>query len=313
MEATDVEKLVEGVKRRYHYRLYMDGLANEDGGAGSGNWGHAGRKGLRGGSAGGNSSSKSGGSVSNGKLAGSNAGGKSNKGSGHVSEAERRSNSPKDTELPLASKPTEVVQTSLGKFGGASPREACDALRSAKATRPDKDRFRVTDYGTAEDFMEEHPDAICHVSAGGSTCAVTPDGDIVAVCKKRGDHTTTGEDLLALAVAAGGKKLDSYDGNHEFYNSHGFVPVSWCKWYDGAADEGWLNKDWREANGLPEDITTEQLQAIPDSQLKYKREDVVFYKYVGPQCPTISLEEFKATVPASDDYDAAKDARNNSL
>lgn len=49
---TDMEQALKEVKARYYYRLYLDSLDdwNLDGGPGSGNWGHAGRMGLRGGS-----------------------------------------------------------------------------------------------------------------------------------------------------------------------------------------------------------------------------------------------------------------------
>lgn len=42
-----------------------------------------------------------------------------------------------------------------------------------------------------------------YVSEGGSTFAVTKDGDIISVCKKIGDSTTSGHELLEKAVKAG--------------------------------------------------------------------------------------------------------------
>lgn len=79
---------------------------------------------------------------------------------------------------------------------------------------------------SAEEFEQEHPGAVMHVTQGGSTVAVTPDGDIVGVCKKPDDNVS-GSDLLKMAVANGGKKLDAFSKLFYFYTKNGFEPVSW--------------------------------------------------------------------------------------
>lgn len=61
---------------------------------------------------------------------------------------------------------------------------------------------------SAEEFDEEHPDARKYVTKGGSTIAITPDGDIVGVCHNMGD-IVSGSDMLSFAVKNGGKKLDA--------------------------------------------------------------------------------------------------------
>lgn len=292
----ELERAADAAKARFHYRLYLDSL-NADGGPGSGNFGHAGRKGMRGGSLPGTGGGKTRDikSLETVKRETPGIGAASDRKKGRIIK-----------EAP------ETRRTSMGTFGGSTPAELISTLTDAKESRPEQDRFRVT-CPTEDEFVKEHPGAVCHVTPGGSTCAVALDGDIVSVCKKRGDRSVTGGDLLKMAVEAGGVKLDSYDGNHEFYNAHGFTPVSWCHWADEAAGEHWLNPDWREANGLPEDITTEQLRAIPDSQLKVPREDVVFYRYTGDSTEQISLEDFKKQVPASRGYDEAKKRRDDSF
>ncbi len=87
--------------------------------------------------------------------------------------------------------------------------------------------WRVTAH-TVEELKEWYPSATFHTTEGGSTVAVTKDGDIISVCKYK-DDTCKGRDLLAMAVQNGGVKLDSYEGNHGFYDKCGFEPVSWCK------------------------------------------------------------------------------------
>ena len=72
-----------------------------------------------------------------------------------------------------------------------------------------------------------------------------------------------GHDIIEIAVSLGGKKLDSYDGNHKFYNRNGFEPVSWCKW-----DPTYTPPDWNPEMNDPEDI--------------------IFYVYKGEKTKTIN-------------------------
>lgn len=66
----------------------------------------------------------------------------------------------------------------------------------------------------------------------------------------------TGHELLEEAVKAGGKKLDSFDGNFAFYLRNGFEPVSWTFF-----DENYTPKGWMKGRDRPE--------------------PVVFFKYTG--------------------------------
>ena len=191
--------------------------------------------------------------------------------------------------LPNKDKVTVIdAATGKEKFGGAKTPEFVNALADAKtefAKQRPGDAWRVSS-PSADDFDKEHLDAVKHVTQGGSTVAVTPDGDIVSVCKNPRD-SVSGTDLLKMAIENGGKKLDSYEGNHGFYIKKGFEPVSWCKWSDE-----FTPPDWKAGRD--------------------KKEDIVFYRYTG-KVGTEKLSDFKKRVPASVDYVAAAKVRDDSL
>lgn len=161
------------------------------------------------------------------------------------------------------------------------------------------DSWRV-DVHDPEDY-DKNTDAFR--TPGGSVVAVvkTNDeyhtkGDIISACVKPG-AAEKGSDILKIAIANGGNRLDSFEGNHDFYTRNGFEPVSWCKFSDEYAPDEWKALNPGFYNGMP------------DSKLKVPREDVIFYRYTGK--PTNeSAAEFKARVAESKDYDAAKNFRN---
>lgn len=114
--------------------------------------------------------------------------------------------------------------------------------------------------------------------------AISQTGDIISVCRSEGDNIR-GTDLLKIAIQNGGVKLDSYDGNHLFYTKNGFEPISWCRWEEEYAPDGW--------NGEPENI--------------------IFYKYTGNTNPELSASTFYKRVNASLDYDEAEKIRNEAI
>lgn len=183
------------------------------------------------------------------------------------------------------------------KFSTASPKLFAKKLNQAKASQNPRNAWRVTGMNKAQ-LLENHPNAKIHVTDGGSTIAVD-NGDIVGVCVGAGDGPNgllSGSSILAYAVKNGGKKLDSYEGNHRFYAKNGFEPVSWCEWdsaYEGdARKQGW------------------------DPDQGDKREAIVFYKYVGKgnvKYGADDLERFKSEVPASKDYGMAQSARDREI
>ena len=163
----------------------------------------------------------------------------------------------------------------------------------ARDTRPISDKWRVDDTHTAEDYDKRG--CKCFKSEGGSVAAVDKDGDIISICRAKGD-SISGEEIMAHAVKMGGTKLDSFTGNHKFYSRCGFQAVSWTPFNREHAPDGWA-----EAN----------------SAGLVGKEDVVFYKYVGVgKVTTGSLKSFlKNTKPfkGEDGYDKAMAYRDNSM
>ena len=174
-------------------------------------------------------------------------------------------------------------------FGSADAPSFAKSLKTAydkmEETAPEK-AWRVTVHSQQE-LQEEYPGAKLHITDGGSTVAVTKDGDIISVCGNPGDKLR-GKDLLKLAVENGGKKLDSYSGNHGFYVKCGFEAVSWCEFDEQYAPPGWVKG-------------------------RDKPEPVIFYKYTGQSNQSRNEQDIFNSIPASADYDAAQAARNQSI
>lgn len=157
-------------------------------------------------------------------------------------------------------------------------------LDKARDTRPVQDKWRVDNTHTSKELDERG--CKCYTSKGGSTVAVDKNGDIISVCKAKGDRTTTGADLLSYAVRMGGRKLDSFYGNDRFYVNNGFQAVSYTPFNKAYAPAGW------KESGC-------------------KGESVVFYKYVGKgnakHIPLTKLPKFTG----EDGYDNAMKYRDS--
>lgn len=171
------------------------------------------------------------------------------------------------------------------KFNTSNKKTFAKKLNAAKKAQIPENQWRVTGM-TPSELEESHPKAKLHVTDGGSTIAIDR-GDIVAVCKNPGDKLR-GNEILSFAVKNGGTKLDSYDGNHGFYIKCGFEPVSWCKWDERFAPDGWKK-------GVD------------------KPENIIFYKYTGKKSQYDSPQKFYDAVPASKDYDSAYEERDRAL
>lgn len=170
-------------------------------------------------------------------------------------------------------------------FSNSTPQEFHDAVASAKASCDEKVRWRV-DVHDPSDYEGVN----LHVTKGGSTVAVTEDGDIISVCHAAGDKTR-GWQLMKMAVENGGVKLDSFAGNHDFYMAQGFSPVSWTSFNTLYAPEGW-------------------------TEGKHAKEPVIFYKYTGENTKPISVQEFLSNTPeckGDSGYEDAMKIRDNSL
>ena len=178
-------------------------------------------------------------------------------------------------------------------FGEASAQEFSSAVGAAKISIQDESiSWRGTEH-SAEELEEHYQGAKLHITEGGSTVAVTTDGDIISVCGNKND-SLRGKDLLALAVENGGTKLDAYSGLYGFYRKCGFEPVSWCKF-----DEQWAPKDWNKKRDDPEPI--------------------IFWKYTGNFSSKSKNElemecvDFCREGTESADYDEAKAVRDRSM
>lgn len=197
-------------------------------------------------------------------------------------KSEPKANSSNESSPATAASPPK-------SFGGADAPSFAKSLKTAydkmEETAPEK-AWRVTVH-TQQELEEEYPGAKLHITDGGSTVAVTKDGDIISVCKNP-DDSLRGKDLLKMAVANGGKKLDAYSGIFGFYTKCGFEPVSWCEF-----DEQYAPPDWVKGRDEPE--------------------PVIFYKYTGNKSRFEDANEFFAAVPASADYGAAQETRDGQV
>lgn len=154
---------------------------------------------------------------------------------------------------------------------------------TAKSTLPAGSEWRVDDTYTAKDY--EHKKLF--ELPGGSCVAVTPEGDIVSVCKNLNGEDR-GSDLLKVAIANGGDRLDAFgEGLYQFYTKNGFEPVSWTPFVEKYAPH-----DWVKGRDNPE--------------------PVMFYRYTG-STPSISYSDFiNGTKPCvgEDGYGQAMRIRN---
>lgn len=101
-------------------------------------------------------------------------------------------------------------------------------LKEAKETQPEESKWRViTHTPNGEELGLEHWDN-CRMFATkkGSTIAIQQDGTIISVCKNHNSNDNMAG-LMQFAVENGGDKLDTFDGNHSFYEHCGFKPISW--------------------------------------------------------------------------------------
>lgn len=187
-----------------------------------------------------------------------------------------------DKDAKLETRIERINHLSDRKFSNATPAKFSEAVKEAKNHVDEQDRWRVSAYDP-----DHYMGAKLHVTSNGSTTAVDKEGDIISVCR-RNDDSIRGSDLIRESVKNGGIKLDSYAGNHEFYQKNGFEPVSWCEWDDKEAPVDW--RDWMD------------------------KEPIIFYKYTGIKPSTIEdASEFFNRVSASTDYDEAEAVRDKLL
>lgn len=155
------------------------------------------------------------------------------------------------------------------------------ALDEAKAKLPPEKAWRVDN---TSHTIEEYDNMKCYTTENGSTVAITNDGDIISVAStKKGE----GRSLMEFAVNHKGVKLDSYDGNYEYYTHMGFKPISWTKFNEIHAPSDWnKNRD--------------------------DKEPIIFFKYVGKEV-TISKDDFYNSTKDFKEYDDAMKERDKHI
>lgn len=197
--------------------------------------------------------------------------------------------SEKEKQISKNEMDAKELNKSDSQSGMQSHKEFNKSITDARESRPEQDRWRV-DVHSADEYAEKG--CRCWKSNGGSTVAVTKSGDIISVCKKMGDDSVRGKDLLSKAVEMGGTKLDSFAGNHAFYTANGFEPVSWTPFNEQYAPNGWKESGCGQ-------------------------EPVVFYKYVGVgKVKYTDFEQFKNAVSpftGDDGYDKAYMYRDSKI
>lgn len=114
-----------------------------------------------------------------------------------------------------------------------------------------------------------------------------PKCDTIEVQSGYKGDTASGSDLLRMAVSNGGRKLDSFSGNYDFYVRNGFEPVSWTPF-----NKEYAPRDWKEGRDL--------------------EEPVIFFKYTGKKT-NLSEDEFYSKVKPHSEYDDAMRERDNKL
>jgi hypothetical protein len=161
-----------------------------------------------------------------------------------------------------------------------------NSLIEAKVSCDKKIAWRVDTTHKAGDYKS---DLIC-ISKNGSVAAVTTDGDIISVCTNQKVYQKgLGSQLIQDAVKNGGKKLDSFDGNFEFYVHNGFEPISWCYFEKEHAPDGW-------------------------NEYRDKKEPVIFFKYVGiGNVKNTDLADFYYYNKPAKGYDEAKEQREKEM
>ena len=136
--------------------------------------------------------------------------------------------------------------------------------------------------------------------------SITDNGEISTLLKDAEVKTIKDLDILKQTIELGGRLIESYKDEFEYYANHGFRPISICKWEDDIAPHEWI-----EANGYINDDNSidYSFKEVPNNQLKYKRYDIIFYIYTNHQ-KTYKFNEWLDEVGYSNSYKEAKAKRN---
>lgn len=177
-------------------------------------------------------------------------------------------------------------------FREVSAKEYADTIAKAKKECVSSHAWRV-DAKSEEEYRNSKSRL---VTDKGSCIAVQDDGDIVSLCKRKGD-TIPATLFLEAAVDKHGDRLDTFEGNYGLYRKCGFSPISWTPFNVDFAPDG-----WKESGD--------------------KEEDIIFFAYTGDKKKLTrdeaekELREWKAShkpYTGERGYDDAKDFRDEFL
>lgn len=130
--------------------------------------------------------------------------------------------------------------------------------------------------------------------------SITDNGEISTLLKDAGVKTIKDLDILKQTIELGGRLIESYKDEFEYYVNHGFRPISICKWEDDLAPQEWI-----AAN----EFINDYWKNLPDDNFNYKRQDIIFYIYTNNQ-NVIDFDEWLDKVGYSNSYKEAKAKRN---
>ena len=127
-------------------------------------------------------------------------------------------------------------------------REFLKILEENTKNIPSDKRWRVDSPQTEKeikDWLKWHEGVKMYVTENGTTGAVMPNGDMIALSSSVSGE---GAAMFEWQIQHGGRMLDSYDGNYGLYRHLGVMPVSYTPFNEQYA------KGWNKYTNRPEDV-----------------------------------------------------------
>ena len=137
-----------------------------------------------------------------------------------------------------------------------------------------------------------------------NTCSVSIyNNEIINIFKDANCYSIQDIDLIMEIVQQGGKKIECYEEDFSKYTKLGFMPISICKWDDKIAPKSWYIQN--DLITKDNKIDTIKLLNTPNNKLNVKRQDIIFFIYIGKD-PQISFNNWIKSIEYSLDYTSAK-------
>ena len=213
-------------------------------------------------------------------------------GSGQGQKAPPKSSNQQGTSQQNQSNAQNGHSGSSPIFREVSAKEYAEAIANAKKECVSSHAWRV-DAKSEEEYKDSKSRLVTNK---GSCIAVQGDGDIVSLCKRKGE-TIPATLFMEAAVEKHGDRLDTFEGNYGLYRRCGFSPISWTPFNVDFAPDG-----WKESGD--------------------KEEDIIFFTYTGDKKKMTKeeadreLKAWKAShkpYTGERGYDDAKDFRDDYL